>query len=147
MSWSYNPMLAVEAAEIGATLIALSVPGLKPLTDRFLRGKDVDALRRRRASGSPAGGSVVRPADRRQLTDHSDLTGSSGSSGYRRHHDRGIPRLYSNETLQKHVQSRYDVESGGPNAVRDEADGADGILVRVDFNVREEQRPQMTAHS
>ncbi|KAI9842803.1 MAG: hypothetical protein M1837_006906 [Sclerophora amabilis] len=30
-SWSYNPMLAIENSEIGATLIALSIPGLKPL--------------------------------------------------------------------------------------------------------------------
>lgn len=38
MSWSYNPMLGVETSEIGATLIALSVPGVKPLVDRLLRG-------------------------------------------------------------------------------------------------------------
>ncbi|EPS32302.1 hypothetical protein POX_d05535 [Penicillium oxalicum] len=30
-SWAYNPMLCVENAEIAATLIALSVPALKPL--------------------------------------------------------------------------------------------------------------------
>ncbi|KAI5303147.1 hypothetical protein KEM56_007857 [Ascosphaera pollenicola] len=30
-SWQYNPMLAVENAEIAGTLIALSAPGLKPL--------------------------------------------------------------------------------------------------------------------
>jgi hypothetical protein len=30
-SWYYDPMLAIENAEIGGTLIALSVPGLKPL--------------------------------------------------------------------------------------------------------------------
>ncbi|KZZ87363.1 hypothetical protein AAP_05744 [Ascosphaera apis ARSEF 7405] len=30
-SWQYNPMLGVENAEIAGTLIALSVPGLKPL--------------------------------------------------------------------------------------------------------------------
>jgi hypothetical protein len=34
-SWNYNPMLAIENAEIGGTLIALSIPGLKPLFDRF----------------------------------------------------------------------------------------------------------------
>ena len=36
MSWFYNPLLAVEVAEIGATLIALSVPGVKPLFDIIL---------------------------------------------------------------------------------------------------------------
>ena len=30
-SWVYSPMLAIENAEIGLTLIALCVPGLKPL--------------------------------------------------------------------------------------------------------------------
>lgn len=30
-SWYYNPQLAIEVAEIGGTLIALSIPGLKPL--------------------------------------------------------------------------------------------------------------------
>jgi hypothetical protein len=30
-SWFYCPMLAIENAEIGGTLIALSIPGLKPL--------------------------------------------------------------------------------------------------------------------
>lgn len=34
-SWNYNPMLAIENAEISGTLIALSIPGLKPLFDRF----------------------------------------------------------------------------------------------------------------
>jgi hypothetical protein len=31
VSWPYGPMLAVESAEIGTTMIALSIPGLKPL--------------------------------------------------------------------------------------------------------------------
>lgn len=30
-TWYYDPQLAVEMSEIGATLIALSVPALKPL--------------------------------------------------------------------------------------------------------------------
>jgi len=35
-SWTYDPMLAIEVAEIGGTLIALSFPGLKPLFDRLI---------------------------------------------------------------------------------------------------------------
>ncbi|KFZ19482.1 hypothetical protein V501_00643 [Pseudogymnoascus sp. VKM F-4519 (FW-2642)] len=31
ISWPYGPMLAIESAEIGATMIALSIPALKPL--------------------------------------------------------------------------------------------------------------------
>jgi hypothetical protein len=30
-SWSYDPLLAIEVSEIGTTLIALSIPALKPL--------------------------------------------------------------------------------------------------------------------
>ena len=43
MSWSYDPMLGVEVSEIGATLIALSVPGFKPLVDKYILRKDVSA--------------------------------------------------------------------------------------------------------
>ncbi|KIV79507.1 hypothetical protein PV11_07065 [Exophiala sideris] len=35
-SWTYDPMLAIEVAEIGGTLIALSFPGLKPMFDRLI---------------------------------------------------------------------------------------------------------------
>ncbi|KAJ5587593.1 uncharacterized protein N7459_003358 [Penicillium hispanicum] len=34
-SWAYNPMLCVENAEIASTLIALSVPALKPVFGNF----------------------------------------------------------------------------------------------------------------
>ncbi|KAK0614876.1 hypothetical protein B0T17DRAFT_479406, partial [Bombardia bombarda] len=38
-SWAYNPMLAIEVSEIGATLMALSVPGIKPMFDRWILRK------------------------------------------------------------------------------------------------------------
>ena len=34
-SWAYGPVLTIESAEVGATIIALSVPALKPLL-RFI---------------------------------------------------------------------------------------------------------------
>ncbi|KAL0934102.1 integral membrane protein pth11-like protein [Colletotrichum truncatum] len=34
-SWIYSPLIAIEVAEIGATLIALSVPGIRPLLDEI----------------------------------------------------------------------------------------------------------------
>jgi hypothetical protein len=34
-SWAYNPMLCIENAEIAGTLIALSVPALKPVFGNF----------------------------------------------------------------------------------------------------------------
>jgi len=34
-SWSYNGLLTIEVAEIGSTLVALSVPALKPFFGKF----------------------------------------------------------------------------------------------------------------
>jgi hypothetical protein len=41
MSWSYNPLLAIESAEIGSTLIALSIPALKPLFGTLFASLDM----------------------------------------------------------------------------------------------------------
>jgi hypothetical protein len=144
MSWSYNPMLAVEVSEISATLIALSVPGLKPLFDKFILGKDIEAPRSSRKSRRRGDSSGTAAGSSHHLqTYHSDHTAASGDSRFRGLHERSSPKLYSNETLQKHIQSRYDVESGGPYREKDDTSSTDGILVRVDFNVREEQRQHM----
>ncbi|KAK1546171.1 hypothetical protein CPAR01_00138 [Colletotrichum paranaense] len=34
-SWIYSPLLAIEVSEIGATLIALSIPGFRPLAEEL----------------------------------------------------------------------------------------------------------------
>lgn len=36
-SWSYDPLLAIEVSEIGSTLIALSIPALKPICGSVFR--------------------------------------------------------------------------------------------------------------
>ncbi|KAK1973393.1 hypothetical protein LZ30DRAFT_789579 [Colletotrichum cereale] len=36
-SWIYSPLLAIEVSEIGATLIALSIPGIRPLATELFR--------------------------------------------------------------------------------------------------------------
>jgi len=36
-SWQYNPLLAIEVAEISFTLISLSIPGCKLIFDKYLR--------------------------------------------------------------------------------------------------------------
>ncbi|KAK2048023.1 hypothetical protein LZ31DRAFT_459427 [Colletotrichum somersetense] len=36
-SWIYSPLLAIEVSEIGATLIALSIPGVRPLATELYR--------------------------------------------------------------------------------------------------------------
>lgn len=49
-TWYYDPQLAVEMSEIGATLIALSVPALKPLLGTYvptrLRSNSSDNMER-----------------------------------------------------------------------------------------------------
>ena len=130
-------MLAVEVSEIGATLIALSVPGLKPLVDKFILGKDIEG--RSRGASRKMAGSGTAAASGPIHTYHSDQTAVSGDS-YQGLHSRSSPKLFSNETLQKHIQSRYDVESNGQYRDKDDTSSTDGILVRIDFNVREEQQ-------
>ncbi|KAK2007126.1 hypothetical protein LZ32DRAFT_663119 [Colletotrichum eremochloae] len=44
-SWIYSPLLAIEVSEIGATLIALSIPGVRPLVNEIF-GKMVSILSR-----------------------------------------------------------------------------------------------------
>lgn len=41
-SWAYNPMLAIETSEVGGTLIALSIPALKPLFGSWFSHIKVD---------------------------------------------------------------------------------------------------------
>ncbi|WDK22804.1 hypothetical protein CGRA01v4_14094 [Colletotrichum graminicola] len=36
-SWIYSPLLAIEVSEIGATLVALSIPGIRPLATDIYR--------------------------------------------------------------------------------------------------------------
>lgn len=53
MSWYYNPLLAVEVAEIGSTLIALSIPGVKPLFDILLRRTPREDKAEKISNGTP----------------------------------------------------------------------------------------------
>ena len=40
--WSFLKLLCVEVSEISATIVALSIPGLKPLVDKYLLRKGVN---------------------------------------------------------------------------------------------------------
>ncbi|KAK3934229.1 integral membrane pth11 [Diplogelasinospora grovesii] len=113
-SWSYNPMLAVETSEIGATLIALSVPGIKPMFDKCILRKNP-----RSATGGSSGtrshgsrGTALRNLSLRPT--HSILT----SSDY-------TIKGPSDDSEQGRVKDSYSMAS------------TDGIFVRVDFNVKE----------
>ncbi|KAK7423395.1 hypothetical protein QQZ08_009072 [Neonectria magnoliae] len=116
-SWSYNPMLGVEVSEIGATLIALSVPGVKPLFDKFIMRKDA---------------SIGSTGDTRY--------GKGNTSG------RGTALRSLNLRPEHSVLSSRDASAeGGANfrSVNQSNDNqsensAEGILVQVDFRIKED---------
>ncbi|TQN66235.1 Satratoxin biosynthesis SC1 cluster protein 4 [Colletotrichum shisoi] len=57
-SWIYSPLLAIEVSEIGATLIALSIPGIRPLAEEAFKrtvslfGRCFPKLQRKRGRSS-----------------------------------------------------------------------------------------------
>ncbi|KAI8670032.1 hypothetical protein NCS56_00807100 [Fusarium sp. Ph1] len=124
MSWAYNPMLAIEVSEIGATLIALSVPGLKPLVDKFILRRDV-------TSGDSNGNS------RYGKPTSNSRSHALRSLNFRPEHD---------------VLTSRDTSAEGINAFRTKnqrdnqsENSADGILVSVDFRIKEDsQRGQQS---
>ncbi|EGX97040.1 hypothetical protein CCM_01699 [Cordyceps militaris CM01] len=119
MSWEYNPMLGVEVAEIGATLIALSVPGVKPMYDKFVLGK-------KEASQSSASASRMqnRSADS-NATKLGTLRLRSQHLGSREE----INHLnYATAVSASHAPSTDDSHS---------AKSTDGIYVKVDFDIHE----------
>jgi hypothetical protein len=85
MSWSYNPLLGVEVSEIGATLIALSIPGAKQTWDIvFFRKKDdtqANASYYKESGGSSGiGGTVL--SNLRQHRHHSALDSQEHHGSY-----------------------------------------------------------------
>ncbi|KAK4093095.1 hypothetical protein Purlil1_2252 [Purpureocillium lilacinum] len=58
--YSFLKLLCVETAEISATLIALSVPGIKPMFDKYILRKDIESV----------------PSGRGTPLDHGDPIGS-----------------------------------------------------------------------
>ena len=113
MSWSYNPMLAIEVSEIGATLIALSVPGIKPLFDKFVLRKGPTTT----SSGSHfnSGGSRSRKNTLRR-TGHSVLA--------------------SNENIRS--TSQFEMAPARRSDTRT-ASSTEGILVRVDVDMKKDR--------
>lgn len=122
MSWAYNPMLAVEVSEIGATLIALSVPGIKPMFDRYI-------LRKKDESTTGSGGTRSRTRK----------TSGSRSTALR--------SLTLRPTHSMLTSSEYTIKGAGDGEMgyREPKDNhsttsSDGIVVRVDFNLSEDGR-------
>lgn len=122
-SWTYNPMLGVEVAEIGATLIALSVPGVMPLVDKvvvrwkregryYYRGGETESRRTRKKK------------KKKRISSH----------------DTPLQSLSLRHRSQEESQGSNEVFGGGGGTSADDEcseNSADGILVKVDFQVRE----------
>ncbi|KAM0269046.1 hypothetical protein ACHAQH_009843 [Verticillium albo-atrum] len=120
MSWAYNPMLVVEVAEIGATLIALSVPGIKPVFDRYILRKDI-------------GGSTDRAY-------YHNESGNSGG-GSRGHRD---TRLRSLRNTHTGLDSQENINGPVSSVERVHKDDVsmsseDGIVVRTEFELEVRQ--------
>lgn len=112
-------MLAIEVSEIGATLIALSVPGLKPLVDKFILRRDI-------TSGDS---NVNSPCGKAASNSRSHAL---RSLSFRPEHD---------------VLTSRDTSAEGANTFRTKnqrdnrsENSADGILVSVDFRIKEGQQ-------
>ncbi|KAM0249159.1 hypothetical protein ACHAQJ_009166 [Trichoderma viride] len=116
-SWSYDPMLGVEASEIGATLIALSVPGAKPLFDKIIFKKDDSqtsgASHYGRKTNSFRSRGTALSNLRFQTNSQHSILGSQEDEGHK----------YGSETVAT-------VGDGHNNE-------AAGIYVQVDFDVKE----------
>ncbi|KAF4984791.1 hypothetical protein FZEAL_82 [Fusarium zealandicum] len=120
MSWAYNPMLAIEVSEIGATLIALSIPGVKPVVDKFILRRELthDTYKGKSAYGKQAsnlGGTALRSLNFRP--EHDVLTSQDTSvEGTKTHRKKNVSGDNQSET------------------------SADGILVQVDFQIKEDSQ-------
>ncbi|KAH7243756.1 hypothetical protein MRS44_017114 [Fusarium solani] len=121
MSWAYNPMLAIEVTEIGATLIALSVPGFKPIVDRFV-------LRRVLIKG--------------------DSKGNSRFSKQTSNNSHGTALRFLKFHPEHDILTGRDTSAEGMNTYRTKNQSsdnqseksADGILVKVDFQLNEDSK-------
>ncbi|KAF4996304.1 hypothetical protein FGRMN_4555 [Fusarium graminum] len=117
MSWAYNPMLAIEVSEIGATLIALSVPGVKPLFDKVILRRDI-------SQGESTGKSRYgKPASSKGAT-------ALRSLHFRPEHDVLTSRDASAEGTKRYHNDSTTRDNQSENS-------AEGILVQVDFQVKE----------
>ncbi|KAK3950860.1 hypothetical protein QBC32DRAFT_6385 [Pseudoneurospora amorphoporcata] len=113
MSWTYNPMLAVEVSEIGATLISLSIPGIKPMFDKFI-GRTVQDSNTGGQSGYSTKG-----------------RGTRGTSITLR--DLSLRPQHHNK-LSSNSDCTYDATKSG-NRDDDGTGSTEGIMVRVDFDL------------
>ncbi|KAK5996539.1 hypothetical protein PT974_01874 [Cladobotryum mycophilum] len=115
-SWWYNPMLGVEVSEIGATLIALSVPGVKPLVDALVFGKHESQAENlpkyeRKSTSLRSRGTPLSTLNFSSHTRHSTLASRDDNT------------------------VRFGAEATASSENQHTNDSTDGIYVRMDFRV------------
>ena len=112
-------MLVIEVSEIGGTLIALSVPGFKPLFDKFILQRDItngeNTGKASKLQQSSKGGTALRSLNLRPGHDvlNSRDTSAEGATVYR----------MNNVTADNRSEN-----------------SADGILVQMDFRLKEDMQ-------
>lgn len=115
-------MLGVEVAEIGATLIALSVPGVKPIFDKFVLGKSQST----ETSGSTS--------NRMHKTSESGTR--LGTLRQRSQH-----KMLDSQEAINHPDGNYEAAvSAGHSMQGDDmhsTKSTDGIYVKMDFDIKE----------
>ncbi|KAG9249758.1 uncharacterized protein F5Z01DRAFT_668290 [Emericellopsis atlantica] len=136
MSWAYDPMLAIEVTEIGATLVALSVPGVKPFIDKFV-------LRR----------NILSEDDTKGHSRYGDQ--STSQRGDIALHSLNLRSAYDGR--QDHLrENEHEASAQGFGNFRtrnkfgdDQSDNSvNGILIHVDFQVKEvSARRESNAHA
>lgn len=111
-------MLVIEVSEIGATLIALSVPGFKPLFDKVVLRRDI-------TKGESTGKS--------KYAQHSNSKGGTAlrSLNFRPEHDVLTSQDTSAQGNKAYRASKVMADSRSENS-------AEGILVQVDFRIKED---------
>lgn len=116
MSWSYNQMLTVEVSEVGATLIALSAPGLKILFDKITSRKD--------RPGQSSGSNYHRKRGSNTLSKDVPLS---------------TLRLRSHQSLSSNLDNATDYGASVCASARNNSKQTNtgGIMVRVDFDVND----------
>ncbi|KKA30173.1 hypothetical protein TD95_001185 [Thielaviopsis punctulata] len=146
MSWSYNPMLGIEVSEIGGTLIALSVPGIKPVFDLMfgkLRDASKESYGSARSRFHPHSQHLSSTENLKESHLHRSRRGATQSSvagGCHRDFElesTGSARMgHGAGVVAAKKESISTVGSGDENSLRP---GSDAILVQVAFGIDEER--------
>ncbi|TGZ79813.1 hypothetical protein EX30DRAFT_308504 [Ascodesmis nigricans] len=139
-SWYYNPQLAIQNAEMACTMIALSIPGLKPLFGSLFShirapssGKSTNPL-----SKPPTGGASgvygLSTIGKGGVTSANVSVGPRRGDGWERAESETDVEMYAEAVKERRSGEVYGAGMGGGDARRG-LGGLGGIVVGRDFKV------------